>query len=64
MLPRPMTEMIAHDADEMRTFYQSVGISPEIIERAIEVKFRPSMPDGRETPKRGRPRRGASASEK
>jgi len=41
------TEAMMRDAEEMRAFYQSVGMSAETIERAIAAKRKrhPSPPD-------------------
>ena len=35
------------DEAELRAFYQSVGLSPETIERAIAAKFKPPFPEAR-----------------
>jgi hypothetical protein len=35
------------DEAELRAFYQSVGLSPETIERAIAAKFKPPVPEAR-----------------
>ena len=38
MLPS-VTEKMLKDADEMRAFYASVGLSPETTEQAIQARF-------------------------
>ena len=47
MLPLSVTEKMLRDADEMRAFYASVGLSEQTIERALEAKFGPSKPERR-----------------
>jgi len=44
-----ITEKMRRDAEEMRAFYQSVGMSPEVIDRAVEAKLKPPIPDARGT---------------
>jgi hypothetical protein len=48
MLPG-MIDKRLQDEQEMRAFYESVGVSPEVIERAIAAKFKRPTPDARET---------------
>ena len=49
MLPRSVTEKMLRDAEEMRAFYASVGLSEATIERAIEAKFGRPAPERRGT---------------
>lgn len=49
MLPWSVTEKALRDADEMRAFYTSVGLSEQTIERALEAKFGPPAPERRGT---------------
>ena len=35
------------DEAELRAFYESVGLSPATIERAIAAKFKPPVPEAR-----------------
>ena len=60
MIPGSITEKIMRDAEEMRAFYRSVGLSAAVIERAIEAKFKPPVPDGRGTWARNKKKRAAS----
>lgn len=39
MLPLPMAEKMRRDAEEMRSFYISVGLSEETTERALRTRF-------------------------
>lgn len=39
------TEKLLKDANEMRAFYASVGLSEETAERAIKARFNPPAPD-------------------
>ena len=39
MLPWSVAEKMHRDAEEMRAFYMSVGLSEETITRALEAKF-------------------------
>ena len=58
MLPS-VTEKMLKDADEMRAFYASVGLSPETTERAIQARFSaPADGDEAGLPMRGRKSRG------
>jgi len=52
MLPWSATEKMHRDAEEMRAFYQSVGLSDETIERALEAKFAFSNPKDKAGPAR------------
>lgn len=57
MLPWSVTEKMHRDAEEMRAFYTSVGLSEETIERALEAKFGPSNAEsGRTSVRRNQPR--------
>jgi len=47
MLPWSVTEKMHRDAEEMRAFYTSVGLSEATIERALEAKFGFSNPEGK-----------------
>jgi hypothetical protein len=58
MLPA-LTDKMLQDANEMRSFYESVGLSPEVIERAIAAKFKPPVPETRG--KWPRPKKRAAA---
>jgi len=49
MLPWSVTEKTLRDAEEMRAFYTSVGLSEQTIERALEAKFGPPAPERRGT---------------
>ena len=40
-------EKTFRDEAELRAFYQSVGLSPETIERAIAAKFKQPVPEAR-----------------
>jgi hypothetical protein len=53
------TEAMMRDAEEMRAFYQSVGLSAETIERAIAAKHErhPSPVPEDERPMKGRGRK-------
>lgn len=48
MLPA-ITDKILQDEHELRAFYESVGLSPEVIERAIAAKFKSPLPEARGT---------------
>jgi hypothetical protein len=49
MLPWSVAEKMHRDAEEMRAFYTSVGLSEETIERALEAKFGSSDFGGKST---------------
>ena len=51
MLPWSVAEKMHRDAEEMRAFYTSVGLSAETIERALEVKFG-AVPESNGGPRR------------
>jgi hypothetical protein len=53
-----LTEKMLRDAEEMRAFYRSMGISLTTIERAVEAKFEPPSSEKRGTWHR-RKRRGS-----
>jgi hypothetical protein len=46
MLPG-MSDKLLQDEKELRAFYESVGLSPDVIERAIAAKFKPPAPETR-----------------
>lgn len=57
MLPWSVTEKMHRDAEEMRAFYLSVGLSDETIERALEAKFGFSNPESKDgSTRRNRPK--------
>lgn len=57
MLPWSTTEKMLRDAEEMRAFYASVGLSEATIERALEAKFGPPARERRGTwPRKGQPK--------
>jgi hypothetical protein len=58
MLPWSVTEKILRDSEEMRAFYKTLGLRPDVIERAAEARLKPQIDDrGRGgMKKRGRPR--------
>jgi hypothetical protein len=52
-----ITEKLLRDERELRAFYESVGLSPAIIERAIAAKFQQPASENEAPPirkKRGR----------
>jgi hypothetical protein len=56
-----LTEKMLRDAEEMRAFYRSVGISVTTIERAVEAKFKPPSSEKRGTWHRRKKRASPSA---
>jgi hypothetical protein len=60
-----ITEKLLRDERELRAFYESVGLSPAVIERAIAAKFSPPASEEEAPPlrkKRGRvPRRPSTS---
>jgi hypothetical protein len=52
MLPWSVAEKAHRDAEEMRAFYLSVGLSEETIERALKTKFGASEPESGAAPAR------------
>jgi hypothetical protein len=48
-MPPAMIDKNLQNEQEMRAFYESVGLSAEVIERAIAIKFKRTAPEARET---------------
>jgi hypothetical protein len=42
-----ISEKVLQDEKELRAFYESVGLNPDIIERALAAKFKPPVPAAR-----------------